>query len=74
MKDGWCYLASVLDLYSKKIIGFAMSKSMDTTLALQAIKNAVKLQEPTNKLILHSDLDRQYTSSAFKDNRFKIKI
>ncbi len=51
-----------------------MSKSMDTTLALQAIKNAVKLQEPTNKLILHSDLDRQYTSSAFKDNRFKIKI
>lgn len=37
VKDGWCYLASVMDLYSKKIIGHAMSKYIDTTLALQAV-------------------------------------
>lgn len=67
IKDGWCYLASVMDLYSKKIIGYAMSKSIDTTLALQAVKNAVRLQKPTNNLILHSDLGCQYTSSAFKE-------
>jgi len=67
IKDGWCYLASVMDLYSRKIIGYAMSKSIDTALALQAVKNAIKLQKPTKPLILHSDLGCQYTSSAFKD-------
>ncbi|HDK7176340.1 TPA: hypothetical protein PTV31_002945 [Clostridium botulinum] len=36
-------------------------------LALQAVKNAVKLQKPTKSLILHSDLGCQYTSSAFKE-------
>lgn len=46
IKDGWCYLASVMDLYSRKIIGYAMSKSIDTNLALQAVKNAFSLQKP----------------------------
>ena len=67
IKDGWCYLASVMDLYSRKIIGYAMSKSIDTAPALQAVKNVIKLQKPTKPLILHSDLGCQYTSSAFKD-------
>lgn len=74
IKDGWCYLASVMDLYSRKIIGYAMSKSIDTTLALQAVKNAVKLQNPTKPLILHSDLGCQYTSSAFKEYIDSIKM
>lgn len=67
IKDGWCYLASVMVLYSRKVIGYAMSKSIDTALALQAVKNAVKLQKPSKALILHSDLGCQYTSSAFKE-------
>lgn len=67
IKDGWCYLASVMDLYSRKIIGYSMSKFIDTSLALQAVKNAVRLQKPTKALILHSDLGCQYTSSAFKE-------
>lgn len=74
IKDGWCYLASVMDLYSRKIIGYAMSKSIDTTLALQAVKNAVRLQKPIKPLILHSDLGCQYTSSAFKEYIESIKI
>jgi putative transposase len=74
IKDGWCYLASVMDLYSKKIIGHAMSKFIDTTLALQAVKNAIKLQNPTKPLILHSDLGCQYTSSAFKEYIASTKI
>lgn len=67
VKDGWCYLASVMDLYSRKIIGYAISRSIDSTLAIQAVKNAVRLQKPFNNLILHSDLGCQYTSSAFKE-------
>jgi transposase InsO family protein len=74
IKDGWCYLASVMDLYSRKIIGYAMSKSIDTDLALQAVKNAIKLQKPTKPLILHSDLGCQYTSSAFKEYIASINI
>lgn len=74
VKDGWCYLASVMDLYSKKIIGYAMSKSIDTTLALQAVKNAMLLQKPTNPLVIHSDLGCQYTSSAFRDYINNTKI
>lgn len=67
IKDGWFYLASVMDLYSRKTIGYAMFKSIDTVLALQAVKNAINLQKPTKLLILHSDLGCQYTSAAFKD-------
>lgn len=74
IRDGWCYLASVMDLYSKKIIGYAMSKSIDTDLALQAVKNAIKLQKPTSPLILHSDLGCQYTSYAFKEYIERTKI
>jgi putative transposase len=74
IKDGWCYLASVMDLYSRKIVGYSMSKSIDTSLALQAVKNAIKLQKPTRHLVLHSDLGCQYTSSAFKEYIASTKI
>ncbi|WP_242847867.1 IS3 family transposase [Fervidicella metallireducens] len=42
-KDGWCYLASVLDLHTKKIIGYAFSKTMDTELAIKAVENGVSI-------------------------------
>ncbi|WP_420868256.1 DDE-type integrase/transposase/recombinase [Clostridium tetanomorphum] len=60
MKDGWCYLASVMDLYSRKIIGYSMSKFIDTSLALQAIKNAVRLQKPTKASLLISKQISQF--------------
>lgn len=67
LKDGWCYLASVLDLHTKKIIGYAFSKTMDTELAIKAVENAYITQKPKNTVILHSDLGSQYTSSKFDD-------
>jgi putative transposase len=63
--DGWCYLASVLDLHSKKIVGYSFSRSMTTTLVLQALDNAVSVQQPKPGLILHTDLGSQYTSEEF---------
>jgi putative transposase len=65
IKDGWCYLASVMDLNSRKIVGHSMSKNIDTTLAIKALDNAYKLQKPAEGLILHSDLGSQYTSYEF---------
>jgi len=65
IKDGWCYLASVMDLHTKKIIGYAFDKRMTTDLIIRALNNAVKLQSPDDGVIFHSDLGSQYTSLDF---------
>ena len=69
IKDGWCYLDSVLDLYSKKIIGYALEKRMTNDLVAKALKNAYYSQSPNKnkKLIFHSDLGSQYTSNYLKE-------
>ncbi|WP_294154580.1 IS3 family transposase [uncultured Clostridium sp.] len=68
-KDGWCYLASVLDLHSKKIIGYAFGKRMTNDLVVKALKNAYYNQNPDkNKhIIFHTDLVSQYTSNDLKE-------
>ena len=75
LRDGWCYLASVLDLHTKKIVGYSFSKSMTTELVLQALANAIDVQQPEEGLILHTDLGSQYTSEDFekavKEAKFK---
>lgn len=65
-KNVWCYLASVMDLHSRKIIGYSLSTNIDSNLAISAVENAFYLQKPETKIILHSDLGSQYTSSKFK--------
>ena len=45
-KDGWCYLASVLDLSTKKIVGYSFSKTMDTKITLEALNRAYNKQKP----------------------------
>lgn len=67
IKDGWCYLACVMDLNSRKIVGYSMSKNMHTALAIKALDNAYKTQKPDDGLILHSDLGSQYTSYEFSE-------
>jgi len=74
LRDGWCYLATVLDLYSKKIIGYSFSRSMTTELVLQALDNAVSVQQPKPGLILHTDLGSQYTSEDFSQALKEQKI
>lgn len=67
IRNGWCYLASVMDLCSKKIIGYTFSQTMDTDMAIKALDNALKAQKPTHPVILHSDLGSQYTGAKFKE-------
>ncbi len=66
LRNGWCYLASVLDLHTKKIVGYSFSKSMTTDLVLQALANAIDVQQPEKGLILHADLGSQYTREDFE--------
>ncbi len=66
LKEGWTYLASVMDLCSRKIIGYAYGTSMTAELAVEAVKNACLNVRDTQGIILHSDLGSQYTSQAFE--------
>lgn len=72
IQDGWTYLASVMDLFSRKIIGYAYSKSINTDLVVKAVKNACLNVRNTKGIILHSDLGTQYTSNKF-ENYLKSK-
>lgn len=65
LRDGWCYLASVMDLHSKKIVGYSFGRKMVTDLVIKALNNALD-QHPSEGLILHSDLGSQYTSENFQ--------
>jgi len=62
--SGWLYLAIVLDVYSRKVVGWAMDTSMHTELILEALQRAVTQRQPRG-VIHHSDRGSQYTSYAF---------
>ena len=64
---GWSYLASVINLYSKKILGYSYGKKIDAELATKAVKNACLNIKNTRGMILHSDLGSQYTSDIFEN-------
>lgn len=66
LKEGWTYLASVIDLYSKKIVGYAYGTKMTTELAIEAVKNATLNVRDVRGIIVHSDLGSQYTSKEFQ--------
>jgi len=77
-KEGWLYVSTVLDLYSRKIVGLSMGNRIDAELILQSLKQAVAHREPARDLILHSDRGCQYTSDAYrdyaKDHGFKLSM
>ena len=64
--EGWCYLATVIDLASRRVVGFAVGDHMRSELVAQALKMAVGLRQPPAGLIFHSDRGSQYTSSAYR--------
>lgn len=74
LRDGWCYLASVLDLHSKKIVGYSFGRNMTTDLIRTALQNAYQTQKPSEGLVLHSDLGTQYTSEEFQKDCESKKI
>ena len=67
MNEVWTYLASVMDLYDRKIIGWSYGKNITAELATQAVKNACLNIPDTEGIILHSDLGSQYTSDEFEN-------
>jgi putative transposase len=64
--EGWLYLAAVLDLYSRKIVGWAMRDHMRTELPQAALMMAIQRQRPAPGLIHHSDRGSHYASSEYQ--------
>ena len=71
--DGWLYLAVVIDLYSRAVVGWSMKATMATNLVLDALTMAVWRRKPKQPVIIHSDQGSQFGSDDFvrwcKDNR-----
>ena len=65
-QEGWLYLAAVLDLYSRRIVGWAMLDRMTGDLTMGALKMAIRQRQPDLDLIHHSDQGSQYTDGLYQ--------
>jgi transposase InsO family protein len=63
--EGWLYLAAILDLYSRRVVGWAMEDRMDSSLVEKAWKMAVLQRHPPTELLHHTDRGSQYTSESY---------
>ena len=64
--EGWLYLAVVLDLFSRRVVGWCMQPSLDRSLVLKALEAAVGQRCPETNLLHHSDRGSQYASGEFQ--------
>jgi len=65
--EGWLYLCSVLDICSRRIVGWAVSKTIDHHLAIAALNSAINNRKPESEFIFHTDRGCQYASSDFRN-------
>ena len=65
--EGWLYLATVIDLYSRKVVGWAMDDTMKVSLVNDALNMAIKHRRPNSGLLWHTDIGSQYASYSHKD-------
>ncbi len=65
-KQGWLYLAVVIDLFSRRVVGWSMSQNIDRHLVLSALDMALKARTPPRGLVHHSDRGSQYASTDYQ--------
>jgi len=73
-REGWLYLAVVIDLFSRKIIGWSMRADMKADLPLEALKMAIWARKPGPGVIHHSDRGVQYASLLYQEALLKAKM
>jgi len=64
--EGWLYLAVVLDLFARRVVGWAVSERLHQKLALEALRKALAIRRPGKGLIHHADRGSQYCSTAYQ--------
>jgi transposase InsO family protein len=65
-REGWLYLAIILDLFSRRVVGWSMKSSMDRGLVIDALRSAIGDRCPTAGMLFHSDRGSQYASDDFR--------
>ena len=65
--EGWLYLAVILDLFSRRVVGYAMSERIDRELVLEALREALAQRPGARDLVHHSDRGSQYASHDYRD-------
>ena len=65
--EGWLYLSVILDVFNRRIVGWAMSKRLKKELVITALKQALNHRTPARDMILHSDQGSQYASGDFQN-------
>jgi putative transposase len=74
-ESGWVYLAAVLDLFSRKVVGWSISESLATPLVSTTLRNAIEARKPDTKSLLHhSDRGSQYTSDDYQKTLRTLNI
>lgn len=66
-RQGWAYLAAVLDLGSRKVVGWRVEPTMETSLVLGALRQAIEQRDPPPGLVHHSDRGAQYTAIEYQE-------
>jgi len=64
--QGWLYLVAVLDVFTRRVVGWAMSQILDAPLVIAALRMALQRRQPAAKLIIHSDRGTQFASGAYR--------
>jgi len=64
--QGWLYVVALLDVYTRRIVGWAMHESLDAQLAVKALQMAIDQHRPPASLIVHSDRGTQFASAAYR--------
>lgn len=67
ISGGFVYLAAILDAWSRKVVGYAISRSMDARIAVAALKAAIRSRAPPRGCIHHSDRGSQYASEVYRE-------
>jgi len=73
VSEGWIYLAVVMDLFSRKIVGWAMRKTLHTELVVAALMMAQRTRRPGQGILHHSDQGVQYASSEYRQALERLK-
>jgi transposase InsO family protein len=73
-RQGWLYLAVIVDLYSRKVVGWSLRERMTADLVCEALDAAVRARHPPPGLVFHSDRGSQYASKVFRRRLFRYRM